>query len=258
MKINEEMMFCPICEKEHLVSIHEDNDVVEIEGENIKYIATFCRCDNTEKDNEFLTGGMTDKNLKAIKKAREEKRKIKENKKLVERYPFLLPRNRWTGKVSEDYDYHYTELDAMPDGWRKAFGVQMCEDIREELIKADYLDKYRITDIKEKYGSLRWYDFGGTEKMMREIIPKYTRLSKYTCIHCGKPATKISLGWISPWCDDCAAAINGEDYQNINSFYLSCDDCKHNEKDETEEPCINCKNCSNFEPTNKKEMMEEK
>ena len=53
------------------------------------------------------------------------------NQKLIERFPFLIPRNRWTGKVPEDYDYSYTELDSMPDGWRKAFGEQMCEDIRE-------------------------------------------------------------------------------------------------------------------------------
>ena len=36
-----------------------------------------------------------------------------QNKKLIERYPFLMPRNRWTGKVPEDYDYSYTELDAI-------------------------------------------------------------------------------------------------------------------------------------------------
>ena len=58
-------------------------------------------------------------------------RNIQENKELIKRYPFLLPRNRWTGEVAEDYDYHYTELDGMPDGWRIAFGKQMCEEIRE-------------------------------------------------------------------------------------------------------------------------------
>ena len=58
------------------------------------------------------------------------------NQKLIERFPFLMPRNRWTGEVPEDYDYSYTELDSMPDGWRKAFGEQMCEDIREELAHA--------------------------------------------------------------------------------------------------------------------------
>ena len=36
------------------------------------------------------------------------------NQKLIERFPFLMPRNRWTGEVPEDYDYSYTELDSMP------------------------------------------------------------------------------------------------------------------------------------------------
>lgn len=83
----------------------------------------------------------------------------------------------------------------------------MCEEIREELVRVDYLEKYRIAQIKEKYGYLRWYDFGGTEKMNREIIPKYTGRSKRTCIMCGTPATKISTGWISPYCDACANEI---------------------------------------------------
>ena len=129
------------------------------------------------------------------------------NKQLIEKYPFLMPHNRWTDKVPENFDYSYTELDAMPDGWRIAFGEQMCEEIKEELIKANYLDKYRITDIKEKFGVLRWYDFGHTEKISKEIIPKYAKLSALTCIHCGKPATVVSTGWISPYCDDCAEPI---------------------------------------------------
>ena len=103
------------------------------------------------------------------------------NQKLIERFPFLIPRNRWTGKIPEDYDYSYTELDSMPDGWRKAFGEQMCEDIREELVRAEYLDQYRITQIKEKYGTLCWYDFGCTERMLRDIIPKYERLWEADC-----------------------------------------------------------------------------
>lgn len=125
------------------------------------------------------------------------------NKQLCEKYPFLIPRNRWTGLVPSDYDYSYTELDAMPTGWKKAFGEEMCEEIKEELEDKGILDEYRISQIKEKYGMLCWYDFGCTEKMLHEIIPKYEKLSKRTCICCGKPATKITLGWISPYCDDC-------------------------------------------------------
>ena len=42
---------------------------------------------------------------------------IEKNKALVDDFPFLLPRNRWTGKVPDDYDYSYTELDAMHVAW---------------------------------------------------------------------------------------------------------------------------------------------
>ena len=77
-----------------------------------------------------------------------------ENKRLVERFPFLLPRSRWTDLPEEDYDYSWTELDAMPDGWRKAFGEMMCSEIKCALLSVsqEALDNYRIVQIKEKYG----------------------------------------------------------------------------------------------------------
>lgn len=120
------------------------------------------------------------------------------NEELITRYPFLRIRNRWTGKLMEDIDG--TELDAMPEGWRKAFGEQMCEEIREELIKHNYLYEYRIMQIKEKWGELRWYS-GAAPREVYDIISKYEELSRRTCIRCGKPATLISKGWISPYCD---------------------------------------------------------
>lgn len=94
----------------------------------------------------------------------------------------------------------YTELDAMPCGWRKAFGIQMCKDLRKQLWKEGNLFKYRIAQIKEKWGELCWYD-ACASKEVHEIIEKYEKLSRNTCIICGEPATKISGGWISPFCD---------------------------------------------------------
>ena len=150
---------------------------------------------------------------------------IEENKALIERFPFLMPHNRFTDKIPEDFDYHYTELDAMPDGWRIAFGEQMCQEIKDALIEIDYLDKYRITQIKEKYGMLRWYDFGASRKIY-DIISKYEGISQVTCICCGKPATKITTGWISPYCDDCVPHYEGEPFQTvpIEEYYDSWDD----------------------------------
>lgn len=82
------------------------------------------------------------------------------NKALVTKYPFLLPRNVWTDEVLSEYDFTWTELDAMPEGWRIRFGEEMVEEISQELRKFDYEDKYRILQIKEKWGELRWYDGG--------------------------------------------------------------------------------------------------
>lgn len=150
---------------------------------------------------------------KRIKK----KKKKQYNKKLCERYPFLIPYHRWFGncmwenRKSRFYvsPYSYTELDAMPTGWRRAFGIQMCEEIREELIKFNYLYEYRILQIKEKYGELRWYDGGvPIDSKIYDIIDKYTKKSRHTCIQCGRPATKIARGWISPYCDKCAEELS--------------------------------------------------
>lgn len=116
----------------------------------------------------------------------------------------------------------YTELDAMEEGWRKCFGEGMCKEIRNSLIltyiknenpttlfgkvKAYYkglklLFSYRILQIKEKYGSLRWYSNGDTAETM-EIISKYETLSMKTCIICGKDASFRSVGWICPYCEE--------------------------------------------------------
>ena len=98
----------------------------------------------------------------------------------------------------------YTELDAMESGWRKAFGIQMCKEIKKELKKHKFLYKYRIVQIKEKFGYLHWYDSGTPkDSKIYDIIRKYEQISAKTCGVCGKPATKISKGWIYPYCDDC-------------------------------------------------------
>ena len=100
----------------------------------------------------------------------------------------------------------HTELDAMPEGWRNKFGIQMCKEIKQSLLKTGgrkALKSYRIVQIKEKFGGLRWYDAWSTDEILHTIIPKYEKISFETCIHCGKPAQYVSAGYISPYCEDC-------------------------------------------------------
>lgn len=96
----------------------------------------------------------------------------------------------------------YTEWDAMPARWNKAFGKQYLKELKKQLKKDKMLYKFRIVDLKEKYGTLRLYCNYGSEELYN-IINKYESLSWNTCIKCGKPATKYSEGWICPYCDDC-------------------------------------------------------
>lgn len=251
----------------------------------------------------------------------ESKRKIVEyNKALVKEYPFLLPYHRWTGKpvmdYDEDFEWQYTEMDCMPNGWRLAFGDDFLKELKEELIKypaceerdtdgveylkeqlgeLEYLDTflydYRIMQIKEKYGGLRWYDNGTPigklsedyEEIIRpctesfpeydrekyalifdytenyesifddngeakkdakeiidrnkaraiehykkyrilekckiyDIIDKYEDISYTTCICCGKPAKYITLGWISPFCEDCIGKVTDK-YKTVEEYF---------------------------------------
>ena len=86
----------------------------------------------------------------------------------------------------------------------------MWDELKAILEKADYVDKFRFVQIKEKYGTLRLYHEGVPEKIYAEVEEweaKYDGLSEKTCIHCGKPAKYVSIGWISPWCEDCAKEI---------------------------------------------------
>lgn len=129
---------------------------------------------------------------------------MKSNRKLLKLYPWLTLRNRWDSKIINKKS---CELDAMPHGWRKAFGDKMCEEIDNILKKANYQNDYRILEIKEKYGQLRWY----TNSMPNEIfeehencIDRYTKLSEHTCIICGKSG-KIDYEkfWLEPLCEKC-------------------------------------------------------
>lgn len=126
---------------------------------------------------------------------------------LIGKYPFLLP-TYWNHEtmqyeVDKDYKYSFTKLDEMPDGWRKAFGEMMCKEIYDALVKCNGLNDYRIEQIKEKFGMLRWYSYPSYEEVER-IVDKYSVLSENICIICGKPDVPLTNnGWLSPFCKKC-------------------------------------------------------
>ena len=124
-----------------------------------------------------------------------------EIKRLIERYPYLIPRNVFTDKIPDDYDFTYIKYLEIPRGWNKLF-LQMCEDIRQPLVDAEYLDKFRFSQIKEKYNRMVCYNFGAPEKVHR-IIDKYSKIAQYVCVQCGKPASVETQGYVASYCKTC-------------------------------------------------------
>ena len=144
------------------------------------------------------------------------------NEYLCMEYPFLIPRNKWTDEIIEDFDFSYTKLDSVEEGWR-TLCLNLCEEIKQELLKYDgAIEEYRIIQIKEKYGFLHWYDnVAPVDSKIYEIISKYGEMSKRICGKCGSPATRISTYWYYPFCEDCVPEYNGKkiDTVDIEEFY---------------------------------------
>lgn len=149
---------------------------------------------------------------------------------LIGKYPFLMPtywnRETMQYEVDKDYKYSFTLLDEMPDGWKKAFGEMMCEEIYNALVKCDGLNDYRIEQIKEKFGQLRWYSYPSYEEVER-IIDKYSVLSENICIVCGKPDVPMTgYDWVYPLCKKCYCTPNDYNYMTKKELKEFLDDRK--------------------------------
>jgi phage FluMu protein Com len=91
----------------------------------------------------------------------------------------------------------------IPNGWGNLF-IQMCDDLKEVLIKEGYLDTFYFIQIKEKYNQLRCYAGHPTTHQILQVLHKYEYLSQFVCSKCGKPAIKeTTQGYIESFCDDC-------------------------------------------------------
>lgn len=130
----------------------------------------------------------------------EKENQIKErNKKLVEEYPFLLPRNVFTDELDPDYDYSYIKGLELPKGWHKLF-FQMCENLKKQLVKDGQLERFRFLQIKEKYNRMVCYHNGCSEAAQR-ILDKYEHMAKYICVVCGEPAYWETQSYIASYCE---------------------------------------------------------
>lgn len=139
------------------------------------------------------------------KKERKRKKKLQmQNKRLIKKYYWLMPRNVWTDKIDKNYDYTYINW-GWCYGWDKAFGMMYLEELGAAIKKAGQKN-FRILELKEKYGQCRNYTSGTTAEV-HAIIDKYEKISENICCGCGNEAPMIDDGWMSPYCFECWCKI---------------------------------------------------
>ena len=112
------------------------------------------------------------------------------NRELVAEYPWL-----------DIGDEQLTLLDTLPMGWHDLI-LDMCKEIKKELVKYDLVSKYQVAEAKEKWCMLSWYD--GLDDLspmpftITDIVCKYEVQSREVCMMCGAPKPKDQM-----LCDRC-------------------------------------------------------
>ncbi len=112
------------------------------------------------------------------------------NRELIAEYPWL-----------DIGDKKLTLLDALPMGWSGLI-LDMCKEIKKELVKYDLISKYEVIEAKEKWYELRWYDglcdLSPMPSAITDIVCKYEMQSKEVCMMCGASKPKDQM-----LCDMC-------------------------------------------------------
>lgn len=97
------------------------------------------------------------------------------------------------------------------DGWFDLL-KECIEKIKIECDRAAY--NVKVSQVKEKYGSLRFY-LSETTDVLDKIIDEAEKRSETTCENCGNEGTFRKLSWVQVLCDNCLQIVEDR-YNKIN------------------------------------------
>jgi hypothetical protein len=119
-------------------------------------------------------------------------------------------REELENKLMTDYRFYGGYLDkGLPfecgDGWYPML-VELSDKIKAILdLKKHHT--FNVVQVKEKFGTLRFYADGCTEAI-NDLIDEYEKKSKAICELCGEKSSLITVGhWIYNRCPDCAQKL---------------------------------------------------
>jgi len=89
------------------------------------------------------------------------------------------------------------------DGW-----FNLIYDLSEKInklmtnVKGEARTWIEVVQVKEKFGTMRFYMSTGTEEIF-EVIDEAEKESAHICEMCGNPGTTRCNGWFVTLCNDC-------------------------------------------------------
>lgn len=86
-------------------------------------------------------------------------------------------------------------------GWHPLI-EQLSADL-SDIIRQDDLRRFRVVQVKEKMGELRFYIRGGNKRAL-DRISEAARESEITCEGCGRASQiRVIDGWLTTLCESC-------------------------------------------------------
>lgn len=114
--------------------------------------------------------------------------------RIMRAYPAVYGPGPWTGTLLGDGFL-------CGPGWYPL--IEGLSADLSEIIRQDGLRCFRVLQVKEKLGSLRFYIRGGNEPAL-ERISKAARAAENICEGCGAVShVRIVDGWLTTLCDKC-------------------------------------------------------
>jgi hypothetical protein len=105
---------------------------------------------------------------------------------LKQTYPLMFPKEFWGIECS--------------NGWFNIISV-LCQNIQSHITwKKGECPQVVVTQVKEKFGTLRFYYDGGDE-YISGLVSMAEAMSEVTCETCGTPGHSRHGGWIKVLCD---------------------------------------------------------
>jgi hypothetical protein len=127
-----------------------------------------------------------------------------------------LNRKEFEAKITADFPNLFSDMRGDPMKTCMAWGIdtgpgwydliyQLSEKLEAMIVALpeDERMHYKASQVKEKFGGLRFYMWSST-KEMEQAIDEAEDESLRTCESCGQPGKTIGGGWIYTTCQACA------------------------------------------------------